>query len=156
MLLSQGVCSAMGLCAVFQPSINCIPSWFNNKRGTAYGIASTGSSLGGVIFPIMVSRMIAKVGYAWAMRSAAFLILFLLGIAILTVRSRVPPKPRSLNEASLVQPFHEVKMLLVIAGFLSLTFGIFIPINYLVIQAMNAGMGYDLAQYLVPILNAAR
>jgi MFS family permease len=155
-LLSQGVCSAMGVCAIFQPSINCIPSWFNKKRGAAYGIVSTGSSLGGVIFPIMVSRMIAEVGYAWAMRTAAFLILFLLGIAILTVRSRVPPKPQNIDKASLIRPFREIKMLLIIAGFVFLTFGIFIPVNYLVIQAMDAGMSYDLAQYLVPILNAAR
>jgi MFS family permease len=155
-LLSQGVCSAMGVCAIFQPAMNCIPSWFNKKRGAAYGIVSTGSSLGGVIFPIMVSRMIAEVGYAWAMRTAAFLILFLLGIAILTVRSRVPPKPQNLDKASLVRPFREIKMLLIIAGFVFLTFGIFIPINYLVIQAMDAGMSYNLAQYLVPILNAAR
>jgi hypothetical protein len=47
-------------------------------------------------------------------------------------------------------------MLLIFTGFLLLTFGIFIPINYLVIQAMDAGMSYALAQYLVPILNAAR
>ncbi|CEO58969.1 hypothetical protein PMG11_03661 [Penicillium brasilianum] len=154
-LLSQGVCSAMGVCAIFQPSMNCIPSWFDKKRGAAYGIVSTGSSLGGVIFPIMVSRMIANVGYAWAMRTAAFIILFLLAIVILTVRSRVPPKPQNLEKASLIRPFTEIKMLLIIAGFLLLTFGIFIPINYLVIQAMDAGMSYDLAQYLVPMLNAA-
>jgi MFS family permease len=155
-LLSQGVCSAVGVCAIFQPSISCIPSWFNKKRGAAYGIASTGSSLGGVIFPIMVSRLIAKVGYAWAMRAAAFLLLFLLAIAVLTVRPRVPPKPQFLDRASLVRPFSEIKMLLIIAGFLFLTFGVFIPINYLVIQAIDAGMNYELAQYLVPILNAAR
>lgn len=155
-LLSQGVCSSMGVCAIFQPSMNVLPSWFKQKRGLAYGIVSTGSSLGGVIFPIMVSRLIGEIGYGWAMRVAAFLILALLIIAGLTVRSRVPPKPVKLGRESLLRPFTEIKMILAVFGFLFLTFGIFIPINYLVVEAMNAGMSYTLAQYLVSMLNAAR
>ena len=146
----------MGVCAIFQPAMNCIPSWFEKKRGAAYGIVSTGSSLGGVIFPIMVSRLIDVVGYGWAMRIAAFIILFLVSICILAVRSRVPPKPQNLSRESLLRPFTEVKMILVFVGFLFLTFGVFIPINYLVVQAIDAGMSYDLAQYLVSMLNAAR
>lgn len=47
-------------------------------------------------------------------------------------------------------------MMLVILGFVFLTFGIFIPIDYLVGQAMSAGMSSYLAQYLVSMLNAAR
>ncbi|KAJ5553360.1 monocarboxylate transporter [Penicillium frequentans] len=155
LLLSQGVCSAMGVCAIFQPSMNAIPSWFDKKRGAAYGIVATGSSLGGVIFPIMVSRLIDEIGYGWAMRVAAFLILVLLVITILTVQSRVPPRPRAMSREALLRPFKEVKMVLVILGFVFLTFGIFIPIDYLVVQAMSAGMSSYLAQYLVSMLNAA-
>lgn len=47
-------------------------------------------------------------------------------------------------------------MVLVILGFVFLTFGIFIPIDYLVVQAMSTGMSSYLAQYLVSMLNAAR
>ncbi|KAJ5658503.1 monocarboxylate transporter [Penicillium longicatenatum] len=155
LLLSQGVCSAMGVCAIFQPSMNAIPSWFDKKRGAAYGIVATGSSLGGVIFPIMVSRLIDEIGYGWAMRVAAFLILFLLVITTLTVQSRVPPRPQAMSRDTLLRPFKELEMMLIILGFIFLTFGIFIPIDYLVVQAMSAGMSSYLAQYLVSMLNAA-
>ena len=155
-LLSQGVCSAMGVCAIFQPAMNCIPSWFNKKRGIVYGIVSSGSSVGGVIFPIMLSRLIQQVGYEWAMRIAAFMIMGLLIITTLTVRSRVPPKPRTMDKESLIRPFRDPKMVLIIVGYLFLTFGVFVPINYLEIQAIDAGMQYDLAQYLVALFNAAR
>ncbi|KAJ5917668.1 MFS general substrate transporter [Penicillium verhagenii] len=155
LLLSQGVCSAMGVCAIFQPSMNVIPSWFDKKRGAAYGIVATGSSLGGVIFPIMVSRLIAEIGYGWAMRVAAFLIMFLLAITALTVRSRVPPRPRKMDKDTLLRPFKEVKMVLLVLGFVFLTFGVFIPIDYVVVQALSAGMSSNLAQYLVSMLNAA-
>jgi hypothetical protein len=56
----------------------------------------------------------------------------------------------------MLAPFFEVKMVLVTLGFMLLTFGVFIPINYLAIEAIYEGMSPDLAQYLVAILNATR
>ncbi|PWY68683.1 monocarboxylate transporter [Aspergillus heteromorphus CBS 117.55] len=155
-LLSQGVCSAMGLCAIFQPSMSAIPSWFDQRRGTAYGIVATGSSLGGIVFPIMVDRLIKEVGFAWAMRVAAFLILFLLVFSCMFVRARVAPLKlqHQMDREVLVRPFREVKMWLLILGFVFLTFGVYIPIDYLEMAAMSQGMSAAMAQYLVPVLNA--
>ena len=153
-LLAQGVCSAIGVAAIFQPAINAIPSWFTAKRGAAYGVLATGSSLGGVVFPIMMSRLIPAVGYPWAMRSAAFLILLLLVVANLTVRARLPPSPQALTRQQLAQPFREVPFLGLLAGMTLLTFGIYIPINYIQVEALQAGMRPELAGYLVTMLNA--
>lgn len=157
LLLSQGVCSALGICAIFQPCMSCIPSWFQRKRGIAYGIISSGTSLGGVIFPIMVSRLIKLVGFAWSMRISAFLILFLLIVTNLTVKTRLSLSPRThkMSKATLLQPLKELPMIFVVLGFFFLTFGVFVPINYLVVQATKVGMSSNLAQYLAPILNAA-
>ncbi|OAA66539.1 Major facilitator superfamily domain, general substrate transporter [Niveomyces insectorum RCEF 264] len=157
-LLAQGVCSAIGVSGVFQPALSCIPGWFTKHRGAAFGILSTGSSLGGVIFPIMVSRLIERVGYGWAMRASAFLILGLLVCANLTVRSRLhangaraPP----LTRAQMQQPFHEVGFVLLLLGLFFLTFGIFAPINYIPVQALATGsVDFSLSQYLVSIFNA--
>lgn len=104
----------------------------------------------------MVSRLIASVGYGWAMRTSAFLILFLLIIANLTVRARNPPHPGKLSPKQMTQPFHESGFVSLMAGMFLLTFGIFVPITYLPVQAIDAGMQPELAQYLVAILNAAR
>ncbi len=116
---------------------------------------ATGSSIGGVVFPIMVSRLIASVGYGWAMRISAFLILFMLIIANLTVRSRLPPRPRA-TKLDLGKPFREVGFVTLMGGMFLLTFGIYVPINYLPVQAIAGGMSPQLAQYLVAMLNAAR
>ena len=117
---------------------------------------STGSSVGGVIFPIMIQRLILEVGFAWAIRAGAFVILFLLTIANLTLRSRLPPSPRPMSRAALTQPLKETKMLLVIAGFTLLTFGVYIPIDYLVVEGLASGISTNLSQYLLAILNAGR
>lgn len=156
-LLSQGVCSAIGVSLIFQPANSVIPGWFDKRRGAAYGIMTSGSSIGGVVFPIMIQRLIPVVGFGWAMRGAAFLILALLLVANLTIRSRLPPAPQSLGPDVLVAPFKDVEMMLLVSSFVLLTFGIFIPINYLVVEAVATGsVSPDLAQYLIAFLNAGR
>lgn len=76
-----------------------LPHWFKRKLGIAYGLTATGSSLGGVTFPIAVRNLIDEVGCAkayvealsclshhnvirfkWTMRIMGFILLFLLGI----------------------------------------------------------------------------
>ncbi|KAL1840931.1 hypothetical protein VTK73DRAFT_3624 [Phialemonium thermophilum] len=168
-LLAQGVCSAIGVAAIFQPSINCIPGWFFKKRGAAYGVVATGSSLGGIIFPIMISRLINQVGYGWALRSAAFLILALVLIANATVRSRLPPRRAARKDANgtvTTQPaapsvpvwdiVREPGFLALMIGMFLITFGIFVPVTYLQVDAMQAGMRPGLAQYLIAIFNTGR
>jgi MFS family permease len=54
-LLSQGVCTAIGASTIFYPAMSSITTWFFKKRGAAFGIIAAGSSLGGVILPIMAS-----------------------------------------------------------------------------------------------------
>ncbi|KAJ2907278.1 major facilitator superfamily transporter [Zalerion maritima] len=153
-LLSQGVCSAIGVAAVFQPAINCIPDFFDHKRGAAFGILTTGSSVGGVIFPIMVSRLIPKVGYGWTMRISAFLILGLLVIANLTIKKRTPIVPNKFSFQQMKKPFTEPVTVGVLSGMFLLTFGIWVPIDFITVEAIARGMDTDLAQYLVAILNA--
>lgn len=54
-----------------------------------------------------------------------------------------------------MKPFYELDYLLVAAGFLFLTYGVFVPLNYLPVQAASTKMDPNLVQYLLPILNAA-
>ncbi|KAJ9144716.1 major facilitator superfamily transporter protein [Pleurostoma richardsiae] len=153
-LLAQGLCSAIGVSAIFQPSVTCVAGWFNHKRGAAFGILFTGSSIGGVVFPILVTHLIRDVGFGWAMRICAFLMLGLLVIANLTVKPFYPPTPQKVTVAQLIKPLTEIQFVLMTAGFFCFGYGFFVPVNYLPAQALSAGMSPDLAQYLLPILNA--
>ena len=42
---------------IFYPAMSTVTTWFFKKRAFAFGIIASGSSLGGVIFPIMVSAL---------------------------------------------------------------------------------------------------
>jgi MFS family permease len=47
--LSQSVCSAIGASALFWASNNSVGTWFRRRRALAFGIVSSGSSVGGVV-----------------------------------------------------------------------------------------------------------
>jgi MFS family permease len=138
-------------------ALACLSTWFSKKRGAAMGIMVTGSSVGGVIFPIMISRMIKSSGYPWTMRTAAFLILGLQIIAILTVRPRIKPAPKKFPAGRFAAPFRELPFVMLLLGLCVVTYGIFIPIDYLAAQGFQeAHMSEEMAQYLVSIFSAAR
>ena len=155
-ILSQAICSAIGASAVFYPAFTCVSTWFHAKRGAALGLVAAGSSLGGVIFPIMVVHLIPEVGFGWAMRICAFLILALLIFANLTVKSRIKPTSRPFSLTTFVSPLKELTFVGLAAAVFMFFWGMFIPFTFIVVEAQAKGMSPYMANYLVPILNGAR
>ncbi|KAL9110111.1 MAG: hypothetical protein Q9227_005305 [Pyrenula ochraceoflavens] len=147
--------SPIGAGAVFYPSVSAVSTWFFKRRAFALGVTVAGSSLGGVIFPIMVERLVSRVGFGWTMRICAFLILFLCVIANLTVRARIPPNPRPFRFMDFIDPLFELAFLLNAIAYFLFYFGMFIPFTYIILSGTANGMSASLAGYLVPILNAA-
>jgi Na+/phosphate symporter len=113
----------------------------------------SGSSIGGVVLPIMVQHLIPEIGFGWTMRAVAFMFLGLLIIANLTIKSRLPPVHRPLHFMELVSPFMERPFLLLALAAFFTYIGGFLPFNFLILQGEAAGMSINLASYLVPILN---
>ena len=152
--LSQSICSAIGASLLFGPAMTSVVTWFHKKRGMALGLTAAGSSLGGVIFPIIVSRMIPRAGFGWAMRTCAFLILGLGIFANLTVKSRVPPMKRKFEFMAFVRPLKEVTFLLTTIATFLFYYGMFVPFAFIVSDAIAHGMSLTLGEYLVSMLNA--
>ncbi|KAJ5263601.1 hypothetical protein N7478_011206 [Penicillium angulare] len=90
--LAQGLGFGIGAGGVFTTSMVCVGQWFVKRRGLAVGIASCGSSFGGVIFPIFLNKVIEDVGFYGAVRYTALFVGVLLASACLMVRARVPRK----------------------------------------------------------------
>ncbi len=153
-ILSQGLCSALGASMIFYPAMSATFTWFLKRRAFALGIVASGSGLGGIIFPVMVHKLIPQVGFGWTMRISAFLILFLMIIANLTVVSRLPPMPRPVKFSDFYSPFKELPFVLLSFGSFLMFLGIFEPFTFIILAAEGRGVSSELALYLVPILNA--
>ncbi|OKO99214.1 hypothetical protein PENSUB_8601 [Penicillium subrubescens] len=90
--LAQGLLFGIGVGGLFSAGILCVGQWFVRRRGLATGIASTGSSVGGVICPIFMDRVMEKKGFAGATRYVALLMGVLLVAACILTRARLPRK----------------------------------------------------------------
>ncbi|KAJ5503916.1 Major facilitator superfamily domain general substrate transporter [Penicillium fimorum] len=154
-ILAQGICSPIGASAIFNASLNSVSTWFAKRRAFALGVTASGSSLGGVIFPIMVTQLIPKVGFPWAMRICAFLILLLLGTANLTLKSRLQHRRKPFDLLSFLRPLADLKFSLTLAAAFCFFWGMFLPFTFVILQAERYGMSANLAGYLIPILNAS-
>ena len=96
-LLAQGFVVGIGTGCLFVPCVAIIPQYFSTKMGMAMGIAASGSALGGVIYPVILYRLINEVGFPWAVRVIGFIALGTLLIPLSVMKLRVkPPKVRAM------------------------------------------------------------
>ncbi|KAM3512697.1 hypothetical protein MY11210_003650 [Beauveria gryllotalpidicola] len=153
--LAQSVCSALGCSFLFYAPIAAIGTWFSQHRALAFGIITAGSSIGGVVLPIMVNHLVDQVGFGWAMRCTAFLMLGILVVGNLTIKSRLPPLGRKFDVNDFISPFSERPFLLLSIGGFIIYLGGFLPFNFIITQAKAEGMSPHLAMYMVSIVNAA-
>ncbi|EAW15403.1 putative monocarboxylate transporter [Aspergillus fischeri NRRL 181] len=130
-------------------------TWFRQKRGIVGGLTVAGSSLGGVIFPLMVQHLLPQVGFGWTMRICAFLILGLLVIANLTISSYFRHAPRPFSVMHYLGPLRALNFGILCTASFFMYWGLFIPFDYIAVEAIHYGMSSHMAWSLVPILNGA-
>lgn len=152
-MLAQGVLGGMASGILFAPVMTCVSHYFHKRRATALGVTVAGSSLGGVIFPIALTKMLGNesLGFGWSVRIVGFIILFLLLIAMATVRGRLPPRG---GKIFLPAAFTRVPYTLITLGIFFMMWGLFTPFFYLPQYAQSHGMEPQLSSYLLSILNA--
>jgi len=109
--LSHGILFGIGCALAYIPSSNTIASqldhvviipnrltptmavighWFKRNRAYAFGVAVSGSSMGGLCFPIVLKHLFPLVGFRWTVRILALIAFCCLMISCLTIRTRIP------------------------------------------------------------------
>ncbi|PWY71140.1 MFS general substrate transporter [Aspergillus eucalypticola CBS 122712] len=66
--LTQGVLVGISVSMSYIPATTTAPTWFNERRGLAMGIVISGSAVGGMIWPSVLSAMITHIGFRNALR----------------------------------------------------------------------------------------
>lgn len=101
-ILAQGLVVGLGSGALFLTSVAIIPTWFTTKKSLAMGIAASGSSIGGVIYPIVFRYLEPQVGFPWSVRIIGFITLATnsMGCLLITMRHK-PEQRRSIFDATL-------------------------------------------------------
>ncbi|KAH9929021.1 major facilitator superfamily domain-containing protein [Epithele typhae] len=153
--LSHGVLFGIGISLLFSPALAVIGHWFRRRRALAIGLTTGGSATGGVVVPILMERLIPTLGFPWAVRVVAFLLLGLLAISCVTIKTRLPLSGRmSFRTAIDLGGFRDPRYALAnIAAFL-LFYAFFVPYFYIQIYADFREVAPHIAHYLLAVMNA--
>ncbi|TQV98251.1 hypothetical protein V2A60_007992 [Cordyceps javanica] len=154
LMLVQGVLMGIAMAFLQFPAFAAAGHYFKKRRAAALGVMVAGSSLGGIVMPIILSRMLnsSNLGFGWTVRIVGFLIMPFLLFACVTVTPRLPPRQRRLF---MIEVYRDGKFVLFCVSFFFILVGMFTPIFYLPTYALRHGMGATMAGYLPAVLNAA-
>ena len=141
----------------FYPTISAISHWFDRKRGLALGIAVSGSSIGGICWPIMLERVFPILGFPWTTRIAGFMCLALLVPSCWLIKERkgvqAHGEPPAMNKV-FKDMAKEKSYLILTAAFFFVFWGMFLPFYYIPTYGLEHGMSNSMANYTLAFLNA--
>lgn len=89
-LLCFGVLGGTSGAILTTVALSVISHWFHARRGLATGITFTGTSLGGIVFPIALRSILDHMSWAWSMRLLALFVFVLVLFGNLFIRGRMP------------------------------------------------------------------
>lgn len=150
-VLFQGILLGFSCGFIFAPALGVVGHYFFKKRAMAMSFASTGSPIGGIIYPVILNNLLPSVGFGWAQRTCGFLSLFLLAIAAITIR---PTGMRRKNSFILLEAFRKPAYSLQVAALFMVILGFWTPYFYLAGYGIEHGTSAHLAGYLYAIINA--
>lgn len=152
-ILCQGVFGGLATGFLYSPAAAIVGHYFHKKRPMAMGIITSGSALGGILYPIMLDQLLnhRKIGFGWTQRVIGFIGLFMGLLATFLIKPRIAPRK---GTYFLPGAFKNMAYTLQVLGLVFTLFGVFTPFFFLPSFAQSKGMSVSLSFYLVTILNA--
>ena len=155
LILSQGVGFGIGGCIAYSPSILFMSEWFDKRRGLAFGIVWAGSGVSGVIFPLVLERLLRQFGFRTTLRVMSVILFILAAPFLYFHRPRLPilrqVNFRRLNSGFLLNRVFVTYQL----GNIMEAIGFFLPGIYLPSFARSIGATGLVASLTVTALNLA-
>ncbi|KAL0942713.1 riboflavin transporter MCH5 [Colletotrichum truncatum] len=152
LMLAQGICIGLGNGCLLTPTMAVIATYFKRRLPLVLGLAACGSVTGGLIYPGMARTLLPSVGFGWTMRSIGFVEAGTLAVAMLCIRTRIPPaKPRVFIDWT---AFRESEFSLYTLGAFLSFLGVFVPFFFLTSFAKETlGLSYTKSLDLILVLN---
>lgn len=152
--LSQAISIGVGTGLIFVSGVAILSTYFSTRLATATGIAASGSSLGGMLYPIIFYKLQPHIGFAWATRVLGFIALSTLAVSNLVLRVRVLPSAR--RKFFDFPAWKELPYVCFNLGCFFSFFGMYAPFFYIESYCIETGiMKPTLAFYTLAVLNAA-
>lgn len=155
--LTQGVLFGVGASCIYVTIVGVTPQWFNKHRGLALGIIASGSGIGGLAIPFIMTSINGSLGPGWTYRILGFVCLVCDLIACAFVKEKNPPAHRERKKLSQIISLSCLKdvnfVLFSIASDIGL-FGYFIPYFFLPSYATYLGLSAAQGSNLIAVSSA--
>lgn len=92
LFLAQGICQGLGCGIMFAPMVANTATYFAKRRSLAISACACGGATGGIVFPLIARRLLAKIGFGWTVRTMGLVVLIVYGVVLLCVRTRLAPR----------------------------------------------------------------
>ncbi|THH28773.1 hypothetical protein EUX98_g5413 [Antrodiella citrinella] len=154
--LAQGVAIGLGSALVSYPATCCLAHYYDKKRGTMMGVATTGSSVGAVFFPIALNKLIPVVGFPWAVRIVGFICLALAIPMVLVTKARLPRR-KFVGWRNVVDfgGLRDIQYVLWTLGAVMTGLCLYTPYFYAQTYSERKGYSTNISFYIVAMMNAA-
>ncbi|KAG6831444.1 hypothetical protein H0H87_005116 [Tephrocybe sp. NHM501043] len=129
-----------------------VSTYFIKYRATALGIAAAGSSIGGVIYPIMLQNLFVSVDFGWGVRISGLVSAVCCIIATIAVSSLSPSKRADVYIGA--KTFADTRYILLAIGSSLVALGLFIPFFYIVKYAQHLSISPKKTFYVLAVMNA--
>ncbi|KAM3081030.1 hypothetical protein ACMFMF_002945 [Clarireedia jacksonii] len=161
-MLVLGIWGAIGAAILSTVGVSVIGKWFVLRKGLAMGMALCGSSIGGVIMPLLLRELLPKLGWAWSIRCIAFLLSTTMIGGAICLQQPFPKRqgsegPKSEDRKKITLNFKALKsgtFTFVTIGLFALEFAVFGVFSLLPTYATAAHFSSDNGFALVAIANA--
>lgn len=154
----MGLIAGAATSIIFVVPVATIGQYFRAKRGAATGLAMSGGSLGGVMFPLIFDHLADRFGFAWTTRLIGLITLVLLLIGCFTVRRRATfAKRQEVSEQSILPDLRVLcswPVFLMTAGVFLIEWGFFVGLEYVASYSLSYGISRRLSYLMVVFLNA--
>jgi MFS family permease len=153
-ILAQSLLMGSSVAFLQFPAFAIISQYFDKRRAAAIGLAVSGSSIGGVVFPIVLSKFLndSSLGFGWSIRIIAFLMLPFMLFACFIITPRVQPRNTTIFIGA---AWKDKKYVLLVTSFFFMMMGMWTPVFYIPVYAVSRGMSPLLASYLLSIINGS-
>ncbi|CAO3694588.1 unnamed protein product [Rhizopus stolonifer] len=155
--ITQSIMHGIGAALLYIVSMSISPQWFVKRRGLAMGVMVSGSGLGGLIMPFVMTHLNESLGGAWCYRVLGIInfVVSLISTLLLKESPNMPKKEkRRLKNMIDTSVCKDMSFIIwCISGNLSMI-GYFIPSFYLPSHATKLGLSPSQGSVLVAAFSA--
>ncbi|EGO19309.1 hypothetical protein SERLADRAFT_364080 [Serpula lacrymans var. lacrymans S7.9] len=154
--LTEAILLNGGAAFSFYPSMAVIGHWFKRRAAFALGFVVAGSGVSGIVFPIMINKLLPKIGFAWTVRVCALIVFVCYTIATFTIKTcrSSKPLPNSLFKVLDFGAFRDLRFTTFAIGAWFSTFSVFNPYFYIAEYSTAMNGPSSISAYLLAIICA--